>query len=334
MKLSAFIDLVIDAERRDLTINAIAIEIFNDEKTRIVGYVDPFNGRADIVNRTMRHVGPAFAEDPVRVLRLARFRARFGPTWKIAKETRDLCSEMAKRGKLNSLQPDRVWKELSRALMEPHPRLFFDTLLEVDALHVVFPMIYKLKTALEARRWHPEGDAFEHTMLVLTAAAEMNATLEERIACLCHDFGKGLTPRDKLPKHYGHDIAGVKVIEDFAKLVSIPKDFIENAKISAIFHMRGHELDKLTPKTFVKIFDACGATHTTNRAVDVLLMVFKADERGRLGFHDAPLEKFDLFEEKLKKYRSVKFSDVFKTVPPTDKIAEGMRRARIAAVAK
>jgi tRNA nucleotidyltransferase (CCA-adding enzyme) len=158
-----------DLSRRDLTINAMAMEVFNDMKTRLVHVIDPFNGQEDLKNKVLRHTSSAFEEDPVRVLRLARFRARLGSEWTIAPETVALVASMAKRGVLNELTAERVWKELSRALMEAHPRLFFDTLLECDALHVLFPEVYRLKTALEARRWHPEGDAYEHTMLVLAA---------------------------------------------------------------------------------------------------------------------------------------------------------------------
>jgi tRNA nucleotidyltransferase (CCA-adding enzyme) len=141
-----------DLSRRDLTMNAMAMEFFDDSKTRVLEVIDPFNGQEDIKNKVLRHTSDAFQDDPVRVLRLARFRARLGAEWTVAPETVALVSSMAKRGVLNELTAERVWKELSRALMEDHARLFFDTLLECDALHVLFPEVYRLKTALEARR--------------------------------------------------------------------------------------------------------------------------------------------------------------------------------------
>jgi tRNA nucleotidyltransferase (CCA-adding enzyme) len=189
---------------------------------------------------------------------------------------------MAKAGTLNELTSERVWKEMSRALMESHPRLFFDTLLECDALHVVFPEVYRLKTALEARRWHPEGDAYEHTMLVLTQAAEFDFPLEIRYACLMHDLGKGVTPRDLMPKHYGHDVKGVPVVEAFSNRLSVPSKMRDRAMKATRYHMYMHKLDTLNAKTFVKMFDDMRALNDTH-SVTVLYCVGVCDERGRLG---------------------------------------------------
>ena len=242
-----------DLSRRDLTINAMAMEVFNDGKTRLVHVVDPFGGREDLKNKVLRHTSEAFQDDPVRVLRLARFRARFGADWTVAPETVALVSQMAKKGVLNELTAERVWKELSRAMMEPQPRLFFDTLMECDALHVLFPEVYRLKTALESRRWHPEGDAYEHTMLVLTQASQYDS-LEVRMAALVHDFGKGLTPRSDLPKHYGHEVTGVNVVENFCNRLTVPSKMRDRLMKVTRFHMHMHKLDTLNPKTFVHMF--------------------------------------------------------------------------------
>ena len=225
-----------DLGRRDLTINSMALE--EDPSDRFWGYRlhDPFNGEDDLDDKVLRHTSNAFEEDPVRVLRLARFRARLGSEWTVAPETVSLVASMAKRGVLNELTAERVWKELSRALMEPHPRLFFDTLLECDALHVLFPEVYRLKTALEARRWHPEGDAYEHTMLVLTQAANKWFDMEARLACLVHDFGKGLTRRDQLPKHYGHEMSGVAVAKSFCDRLTVPSKMRDRAMKTTRYH--------------------------------------------------------------------------------------------------
>ena len=321
-----------DLSRRDLTINAMAMEVFNDGKTRPCVVIDFFNGRNDLVNKVLRHTSDAFADDPVRVLRLARFRARFGPDWTVAPETVALVSQMAKKGVLNELTSERVWKELSRALMEPHARLFFDTLMECDALHVLFPEVYRLKTALEARRWHPEGDAYNHTMLVLTQAAENNFDLETRLACLVHDFGKALTPRDKLPKHYGHEVTGVKVAEYFCNRLSVPAKMRERAMKTTRYHMHMHKLDTLNPKTFVNMFMDMGAFNDPD-VVLLLWAVGVCDANGRLGHEDEDTSALMKIRHIFNAVKAVKFADVFpdgeKNVA---KIKDGMFKARVQAV--
>lgn len=316
-----------DLSRRDLSINSIAYDVDGYE-----GYVDPFNGRLDIENKILRHTSDAFQEDPVRVLRVARFRARFGPDWTVAQETKDLIHNMAKKGVLDELQPDRIWKEMSRALMEKHPRLFFDTLLECDTLHAIFPEIYRLKTALESRRWHPEGDSFSHTQLVLTQAAEFGFDLETRYACLVHDFGKGITPRDQLPKHYGHDVKGVKVVEDFSNRLRVPAKIRDRAMKATRYHMYCHKLDQLNAKTFVKMFDDMGALNDP-RSVEVLYMVGICDERGRLGSENNSWDHLSQLIESFEAYKSVRFADVFPNGETNgEKIKQQMFRARVSSV--
>jgi len=321
-----------DLSRRDLTINAMAIEFFDDAETRIMNIVDPFSGQEDMKNKVLRHTSDAFVEDPVRVLRLARFRARFGSDWTVAPETAALVSQMAKKGVLNELTAERVWKELSRALMEDHARLFFDTLLECDALHVLFPEVYRLKTALEARRWHPEGDAYEHTMLVLTQAAESNFDLETRLACLVHDFGKGLTPRDQLPKHYGHEVTGVAVARDFCNRLTVPAKMRDRVMKTTRFHMHMHKLDTLNPKTWVHMFEDMDAFRDPE-VVLLLWAVGVCDENGRLGSEDAPTEHLMKVRWVFDSVRAVKFADVFPNDEKnTTKIKDGMFKARVQAV--
>lgn len=325
-----------DLSRRDLTINAMAIEFFNDGKTRVMEVVDPFNGQEDLKNKVLRHTSDAFVEDPVRVLRLARFRARFrarfGSDWTVAPETVALVSQMAKKGVLNELTAERVWKELSRALMEPHARLFFDTLLECDALHVLFPEVYRLKTALEARRWHPEGDAYEHTMLVLTQAVRFNFGLEARLACLVHDFGKGLTPRDQLPKHYGHEVTGVAVARDFCNRLTVPAKMRDRVMKTTRYHMHMHKLDTLNPKTWVHMFEDMDAFRDPD-VVGLLEQVGMCDERGRLGSENASVDHLSKMSEVATRVAAVKFASVFPNgeTNPT-KIKDGMFKARVQAV--
>jgi tRNA nucleotidyltransferase (CCA-adding enzyme) len=313
-----------DLGRRDLTINSMAMDSEGN-------LVDPFNGSQDIKNKILRHTSDAFREDPVRVLRLARFRARFGVDWNVAPETVALVSKMAKDGVLGELNGDRVWKEMSRALMEPFPRLFFDTLLQTDALHVVFPEVYRLKTALEAFRWHPEGDAYEHTMLVLTAAARFGYDLETRMSALVHDFGKGLTPRDQLPKHYGHDVKGVPVVETFCDRLRVPAKMKKRLMHVTKFHMCMHRLDELNPKTFVKMFTEMGAFNDPE-VVNLLHRLGQCDERGRLGSENVSVDHLQKVVEVFEAVRAVKFADVFpEGETNTNKVKDGMFRARVKA---
>lgn len=327
-----------DLARRDLTINSMAIPETVGPVDTLSVLIDPFNGLSDIKNKVLRHTSNAFAEDPVRVLRLARFRARFGPDWTVAPETTALVHDMAKKGVLNELTAERVWKELSRALMEPFPRLFFDTLLELDALHVLFPEVYKLKTALEARKWHPEGDAYEHVQLVLEQAVKNDYDLETRIMCLVHDFGKGATHRDLLPRHYGHDVKGVPLARDFLKRLAAPTSFIKHAEKVTQYHMAGHRLSQMNAKTFVKMFDDMGILNDPE-SVELLYRTFQCDARGRLGSEKDDISHLDIFLDIADAYKSVKFADVFPSGGPTgagagDKIKNAMHRARVAAVGK
>jgi tRNA nucleotidyltransferase (CCA-adding enzyme) len=319
-----------DLSRRDLTINSMAFEAEEDNPGHYLVH-DYFGGKTDLQNKVLRHTSNAFEEDPVRVLRLARFRASLGAEWTVAPETVALVSQMAKRGVLSELTAERVWKELSRALEEEFPRLFFDTLLECDALHVLFPEVYRLKTALEARRWHPEGDAYEHTMLVLTQAAESNFDLETRLACLVHDFGKGLTPRDQLPKHYGHEMSGVKVARDFCDRLTVPSKMRDRVMRTTRFHMHMHKLDTLNPKTFVNMFMEMDAFRDPE-VVLLLWAVGVCDHNGRLGSEDEPTEHLMKVRHMFDAVRAVKFVDVFPDGQNnTQKIKDGMFKARVQA---
>lgn len=317
-----------DLSRRDLTINSIAYET-----SGYGGYIDPFNGQDDIKNKILRHTSDAFQEDPVRVLRIARFRARFGNDWKIANDTKDLIHAMGKKGVLNELQAERVWKELSRALMEPHPRLFFDTLLECDVLHILFPEVYALCSAMESRKWHPEGNAYEHTMLVLTQATRyefgQDFGLLLRMAALVHDFGKGITPKDKLPKHYGHDVNGVPIVHDFCNRLTVPTLIRDRVKKATRYHMRMHELQKINPKTYINMFMDMGSWNDET-TVDLLYWTGIVDERGRLGSEGADIDHLQMLPYVWNEVRKVKFADVFPNgETKVDRIKDGLFKARV-----
>lgn len=293
-----------DLERRDLTINAMALD-------EIGGVIDPFGGLQDLNHYRLRHVSDeGFVEDPVRVLRLARFAARFGPEWTVAPETQMLVKRMGKKGTLDELTPERVWKELSRAMMEPHPRLFFDTLLKCDVLHVLFPEVYKLKMATESYVWHPEGDAYEHTMLVLTQSALFDMTLSQRMGALTHDFGKAHTPRHFMPSHFGHDVKGVAHVKAFFDRLKAPTAMRDVCMTSTRYHMYMHKLNELNPKTLVKMFNDLRAVHH-DEPVDHLYAVGVCDERGRLGSENNDIEPLlDLYKY-VNAYRSVNAMSVF-----------------------
>ena len=240
--------------------------------------------------------------------------------------------ELQHRSEDGELQPERVWKELSRALMEDHARLFFDTLLECDALHVLFPEVYRLKTALEARRWHPEGDAYEHTMLVLTQAVESNFDLETRLACLVHDFGKGLTPRDQLPKHYGHEVTGVPVARDFCNRLTVPAKMRDRVMKTTRYHMHMHKLDTLNSKTWVNMFMDMDAFRDPE-VVLLLWAVGVCDHNGRLGSEDEDTAHLMKVRQVFDKVRAVKFADVFPNgETKAQRIKDGMFKARVHAV--
>ena len=327
-----------DLGRRDLTINSISMERMEDTEFFVEGdeghfaVFDPYGGLNDLQNKVLRHTSNAFEEDPVRVLRLARFRARLGSEWTVAPETVALVSQMAKKGVLNELTAERVWKELSRALMEPHARLFFDTLLECDALHVLFPEVYRLKTALEARRWHPEGDAYEHTMLVLMQAVENGYDLEARLAALVHDFGKGLTPRDMMPKHYGHELSGVGVARDFCNRLTVPAKMRDRVMKTTRYHMHMHRLDQLNSKTWVNMFMDMDAFRDPE-VVWLLWSVGVCDHNGRLGSENDDISHLMKLLDVWSKVKTVKFADVFPNGETNaQRIKDGMFKARVQAV--
>lgn len=322
------VTLAEDLSRRDFTINSMAMDP-NDN----FDVVDPFNGMVDLKNKVLRHTSNAFQEDPVRVLRMARFMARFGPEWVVAPETMTLAAVMSKRGDLDHLTAERVWKELSRALMEKHPRLFFDTLLKADCLHKLFPEVYALVSALEAHRWHPEGNAYEHTMLVLNQAVVNGYDLETRLACLCHDFGKGLTKKENFPAHYGHDVNGVPVTQNFCDRLTVPSKMRDRAMKATRYHMYAHQFENMKSNTFVKMFDDMRALNDPD-SVRVLYEVMRCDTRGRLYSEDADVSHVEVLLNAFDAYRSVKFNDVFPNGETNvNAIKDKMMKARAAAVA-
>lgn len=290
-----------DLSRRDLTCNAIAQDAAGN-------IIDPFGGQNDITSGILRHVSDAFADDPVRVLRVARFAARYG--WQIAPETMTLMQHMVASGELTNLTGERVLLELQKALVSAHPRIFFDVLLEVGALEVVFPEVDALVSALENPEHHPEGNAYEHTMLVLTQAAVFSNDFNVRFAALVHDFGKGITPTELLPAHHGHDKNGVSIVEAFCERLRVARKTRQVAIAATRWHMAMHRLDEMRPAKIISMLRDINALKVREMA-EVLYLVGCADTRGRLGAHDANVDALERILHIRDAVASVRFADVF-----------------------
>lgn len=266
-----------DLLRRDLTINAIA----EGEQGTLT---DPYGGMDDIKNRVLRHVSPAFKEDPLRVLRVARFAARFAHlNFRIAPETLALMSEITADGELTHLTPERVWKETEKALGCRNPQIYFAVLRECGALKVLFPEIDALYGVPAPAKWHPEIDTGIHTLMTLTMAAQLSPEIDVRFATLCHDLGKALTPPEKWPSHHGHGPAGVKLVDRLCKRLRVPTEIRDLAKLVAEFHDLIHTFPILQPKTVIKLFDKIDAWRKPWR-VEQIALTSEADARGRTGF--------------------------------------------------
>ena len=230
-----------DLARRDLTINSMAL----DEHGNII---DPFNGQTDLQNKTLRHTTEAFVEDPVRVLRIARFLARYGSDWRIHPSTYALMRELKNKGELNHLVPERVWLETEKALGEKHPELYFEALQGLG----IFPELERMVNVPQPANHHPEGDVFVHTMLVLRRAADLNFNLETRFAALTHDFGKALSFK-KYGNLRGHEREGVAVIEAFCERLKVPNRFRDVGVLTSDNHTLCHTIDQLRPQTIHKL---------------------------------------------------------------------------------
>ena len=266
-----------DLERRDLTINAIA----RDEQTGEL--IDPFHGQRDLRERWLRHVSAAFVEDPVRVLRIARFAARFSPLgFRVAPETMELLREIAARGELDALVPERVWQETQRALEMPAPRQFFEVLREGNALPVIFPEVHALFGVPQPEQWHPEIDTGLHTMMVLDQATQMSSDPVVRFAALTHDLGKGTTPIAQLPRHIAHEERGVGIVNALCERLKIPNAYRELGVLVSRYHLHMHKIAELRPSTLLELLENLDAFRRPAR-FDQFVIACEADARGRKG---------------------------------------------------
>ncbi|OWF72081.1 multifunctional CCA tRNA nucleotidyl transferase/2'3'-cyclic phosphodiesterase/2'nucleotidase/phosphatase [Yersinia frederiksenii] len=275
-----------DLLRRDLTINAIARRHDGE-------LIDPYHGRQDLENRVLRHVSDAFGEDPLRVLRVARFAARFAHLgFTVAPETQTLMAAMAQSGELSALTPERVWKETEKALKTQSPQVYLQVLRDCGALAVLFPEIDRLFGVPAPEKWHPEIDTGIHTLMTLTIAAQLSPEVDIRFAALCHDLGKGLTPKQFWPHHHGHGPAGVKLVEQMCQRLRVPNPVRDLAKLVAEYHDLIHTVNKLRPETLLKLFDAIDVWRKPER-LEQMIMTSEADARGRTGFEDNPYPQGD-----------------------------------------
>ena len=316
-----------DLIRRDFTINAIA----QDEDGSLI---DPFNGRQDIENKILRHVSPAFGEDPVRILRAARFMARFASLgFSIAPETLDLMRQMVGNGEVDALVSERVWQEMKRALEEPTPSAFIQTLRDCAALKILLPEIDALFGVPQRIEFHPEVDAGLHTQMVCDMAAQL-APGDALIgfAALTHDLGKALSPKEDLPKHIGHEKSGLAPLAEICQRFKVPVEYRELAEICCREHLNVHRLDELRPGSLHDLLARCDGFRKPERIAQ-LGLVCEADKRGRLGLENAAYPSRALLERVHQAAMSISFRDIDSTGLQGPQISEAMRRTRINAIA-
>ncbi|MFM9835618.1 MAG: multifunctional CCA addition/repair protein [Methylophilaceae bacterium] len=309
-----------DLSRRDFTMNAIA----QDEHGSLI---DPYNGQADIQAKIIRHVSPAFMEDPVRILRAARFSARFSD-FTIAAETMRLMRQMVEMGEVDALVPERVWQELSRGLMEAKPSRMFEVLRVCGALKVILPELDRLWGVPQPAQHHPEIDTGVHVMMVIDYAAKQNFSLPVRFAALTHDLGKGTTPADVLPRHIGHEERSVQLLKAVSKRLRVPNDCKELAHIVAKFHGKLHAASKMRPDTLLKFLIELDAIRQPERFED-FLKACESDSRGRTGLEDCALPEMELVKTALRAALVLDAGGVAKGITEPEKIKQAVFEARL-----
>lgn len=325
---SPHVSLEQDLARRDLTINAIA-------RAADGRLIDPHGGQRDIELRLLRHVSPAFAEDPVRILRVARFAARY-TDFAVAPETLALMREMVAAGEVDALVPERVWQELSRGLMESQPSRMLQVLRESGALARLLPEVERLWGVPQRAEHHPEVDTGMHLMMVLDMSARLHASLPVRYACLCHDLGKGSTPAELLPRHHGHEGRSVDLLRGMSERLKVPGDCRELAEVVAREHGNIHRSGELGAAALVRLLERCDAWRKPARFGEVLLAC-ECDARGRLGLEDRPYPPVPRLQAALAAARAVDTAAVAALAAERGEhgpaVGRAIQRARSAAVA-
>jgi len=318
-----------DLARRDLTINAIA----QDEDGRLI---DPFNGQADVQARVLRHVTDAFREDPVRILRLARFAARFAD-FSVAPETMDLMRAMVADGEVDALVAERVWQELARGLMEGKPSRMFEVLRACGALARLLPEVDRLWGVPQPEAHHPEVDTGVHLMLVLDMSARLRAPLPVRFACLTHDLGKGTTRQEELPRHIGHEGRSARLLQGLCERLRVPTECRELADVVAREHGNIHRSGELGAAATMRLLERCDAIRKPQRFSQALLAC-ECDARGRAGLQERPYPQRQRLLQALAAAQSVATNSIAAQAHSAGasgpKVGEAIHRARVAAVAQ
>jgi tRNA nucleotidyltransferase (CCA-adding enzyme) len=325
-RFSPDVTLEEDLARRDLTINAMA-------QAESGAIVDPYGGQRDLASRILRHVSPAFVEDPLRVLRVARFAARFAPLgFTIAGETMELMRRIVDSGELGTLVPERVWVETERALGEERPEVYFEVLRACGALEVVFPEIAALHGVPQPEKWHPEVDTGAHALQVLSVSASLSPDTTVRFAALVHDVGKGLTPPEDWPRHIGHEESGARLIETLCDRLRVPNEHRELAVLVARHHAHVHRAAEQRPGTILELLEQTDAFRRAER-FERFLLACEADARGRgPALHAAPYPQANLLRRARAAAAAVKLDPEVLARDKGPIIAERMRAARIAAI--
>lgn len=311
-----------DLARRDLTINALA----RDENGELI---DPFGGERDLRLGILRHVSPAFAEDPVRILRVARFAARFA--FEIAPETLALMRAMVASGEVDHLVPERAWQEIARGLSEQRPSLMLEALRACGALARILPELDALFGVPQPPQHHPEVDTGLHTMLVIDYAASRRFSLPVRFAALTHDLGKGTTPREEWPRHIGHEARSVELIRGLCERLRVPNDCRDLALLAARHHGQVHRAEELRPATMVKLFEHTDALRRPER-FEALLQVCASDFHGRPGFEALSYAPAARLRAALAAARAVDAASIARAQEEPAKIAQAVHQARVQAV--
>jgi tRNA nucleotidyltransferase (CCA-adding enzyme) len=315
-----------DLVRRDLTINAMA-------RAEDGTISDPFGGREDIQEKIFRHVSAAFAEDPVRILRVARFAARF-TDFTVAPETNALMQQMVREGEVDALVPERVWQEIARGLMEAKPSRMFEVLRDCGALARILPELDALWGVPQPEKYHPEIDTGIHVMMAIDYAAQRNYSLPIRFAALMHDLGKGATPPSEWPRHHGHEAHSVELVEQVCKRLKIPNDCRDLARMTAREHGNVGRALELRANTMVTLFERCDAFRKPQRFAD-MLRASECDHRGRTGFADKPFPQAAYLEQALNTARAVDAGEVAQRYgDQPQRIPEAIHKARVDAVSR
>jgi tRNA nucleotidyltransferase (CCA-adding enzyme) len=324
-QFSAEVTLEEDLKRRDLTINAMA-------ETPSGEIIDPYGGRRDLEARLLRHVSEAFVEDPVRILRLARFAARYADLgFRVADDTLELMKRMTASGEVDALVPERVWQETERALGETRPDVFFETLRSCGALARIFPEVDALYGIPQPPRWHPEIDTGVHVMLVVRYAARINAPVIVRFAALVHDLGKALSPPEKWPSHRGHEEAGIPLIEDLCARLKVPNGYRELAILTARYHPQVHRVAEQRPSTLLKLLESVDAFRRPERFRE-LLLACESDARGRAGLESQPYPQAEFLLQARDAAAAVTLSEEERQSLQGPFLGERLREKRLAAV--